>query len=60
MFPSGSVVLDIPNGSLSTLQYVISNEPVSMLLYYAPWCYVSRKTARHFEQAAQTLKGEVQ
>lgn len=59
MFSSGSVVVDIPNGSMNTLQYVISHEPISVVLYYAPWCYISQRTAHHFEQAAKILKGEV-
>ena len=59
MFSHGSTVIDIPNGSMRTLKRLISNEPVTLVMYYAPWCHISRKTALHFEQAAEALNGEV-
>ena len=59
LFSYGSLVVDIPNGSMSTLKNVVSHEPISVVLYYALWCHISRKAALHFEQAAQTMKGEV-
>ena len=59
MFLPDSVIVDIPNGSMNALKHIVSHKPVSIVLYYALWCHISRKTARHFEQASQGLLGEV-
>lgn len=59
MFSHGSSVVDITNGSMDALKYIISHEPINIVLYYAPWCHLSRKVAHNFEQAAETMKDEV-
>ena len=59
MFLPDSMIVDISNGSMTALKHVVSHKPISVVLYYALWCHISRKTAHHFEQAAQALKGEV-
>ena len=59
MFSRESIVIDITNGSVETMDDVILQNPITVVLYYAPWCYISQKTAHHFEKAAQTLKDEV-
>jgi len=60
LFPPHSVVVEITDGSMDALSDVVSSSSVSMVMLYAPWCYFSKKTATYFEQAAVTLKDEVQ
>ena len=59
MFSHESMVVDIANGSLNALNHLVGHTLISVVLFYAPWCHVSRKAAHHFEQAAQIMKDEV-
>ena len=59
IFPFGSNVKDIYNGSLETLGKFLQQNELRFVAYYAPWCAQSRKMVPEMGLAADTLKETV-
>ena len=59
LFPFGSHVKDIYNGSLETLGRVLRQSELRFVAYYAPWCAQSRKMVPEMGLAADLLKETV-
>eukprot|EP00112_Aurelia_sp_Birch-Aquarium-sp1_P016093 Seg3616.2 transcript_id=Seg3616.2/GoldUCD/mRNA.D3Y31 product="Thioredoxin domain-containing protein 11" protein_id=Seg3616.2/GoldUCD/D3Y31 len=56
IFPFGSRVNDIYNGSLETLGKALQNNNLRFVAYYAPWCAQSRKMVPQMGHAAEILR----
>ena len=59
LFPFGSHVQDIYNGSLESLGRVLRQSELRFVAYYAPWCAQSRKMVPEMGLAADLLKETV-
>ena len=59
IFPIGSHVKDIYNGSLETLGKALQNSNFRFVAYYAPWCAQSRKMVPQMGHAAEILRDTV-
>ena len=59
IFPFGSSVEDIYNGSLETLGSFLQQSELRFVAYYAPWCAQSRKMVPEMGLAANILKDTV-
>ena len=59
IFPFGSNVREIYNGSLETLGRFLQQSELRFVVYYAPWCAQSRKMVPEMGLAADILKETV-
>ena len=59
IFPVGSHVKDIYNGSLETLGKALQSNNLRFVAYYAPWCAQSRKMVPQMGHAAEILRDTV-
>ena len=59
IFPVGSHVKDIYNGSLEALGKALQNNNLRFVAYYAPWCAQSRKMVPQMGHAAEILRDTV-
>ncbi|KAL8569613.1 hypothetical protein ACOMHN_057180 [Nucella lapillus] len=59
MFPALSSVLDLYLGDLDPLVYMLQQEDLVFVMYYAPWCAKSSAATAQFSKAAKFLEGQV-
>ena len=59
IFPVGSYVQDIYDGSLDLLGNILKTTDLRFVVYYAPWCAQSRKIVPEMGHAAKILSQTV-